>query len=60
MRKQSHIRMNESQWQTVLADFQQSGLTQKQYCKQNHIAHSTFSKWKAQLTLRNLRKLPKR
>lgn len=51
MRKPSHTRMSESQWQAVLSDFQQSGLTQKQYCKKNCIAHSTFSKWKAQLAM---------
>lgn len=49
MKKQSHKRRSEQQWQAILAEYQQSHLTQKQYCNQHGIANSTFSKWKAQL-----------
>ena len=49
MKKQSHKRRSERQWQAILAEYQQSHLTQKQYCKHHGIANSTFSKWKAQL-----------
>lgn len=54
MKKQSHTRLTASQWQAILADFHQCGLTQKEYCKQNSLADSTFSKWKAQLAVSDI------
>ena len=45
LRKKS-TRLSDQQWQQIIADFDQSGLTQSRYCKQNKIPVSTFSKWR--------------
>ncbi len=39
------------QWQQIMTDFAASGLTQKQFCSQQGLAPSTFSKWRKQLGL---------
>ena len=40
---------NQQRWQSIIEDWQQSGLSQSQYCRQHRIKVSRFYSWKNQL-----------
>jgi len=40
---------NQQRWQSIIEDWQQSGLTQSQYCRQHRINVNRFYSWKNQL-----------
>ncbi|NQY65370.1 MAG: hypothetical protein HRT38_16965 [Alteromonadaceae bacterium] len=44
------IRRTSAQWQQILQEQEQSGLSIKEYCQQNNIATSCFFKWRGKLT----------
>ncbi len=50
MKKQRNIHRSAEEWQSILQAFQNSGLTQEEFCKAHYLAPSTFAKWKAQLS----------
>ena len=37
-------------WNLVMSDFKESGLTRREYCKENDIKVSTFDYWKRRLS----------
>ena len=41
-----NIHRTEQDWLQILRDYENCGLTQKQFCQQNNLAFSTFTKWK--------------
>lgn len=43
-------RRTRAQWQRVLAAQDASGLSQQAYCARNHIAYSSFCRWKRALS----------
>lgn len=49
--KSIRLRRNrsESQWRKLLEQFNTSGLTQAQFCKDHHISSGSFHKWKKRL-----------
>lgn len=49
MRKQRNIHRSAEDWQSILNAFNESSLTQEEFCKSNRLAPSTFAKWKKQL-----------
>jgi hypothetical protein len=40
---------NQEQWQSLLADFQRSSLSQYAFCKERGLTASSFSKWRKKL-----------
>jgi hypothetical protein len=38
------IRRSRAQWQAILQEFEQSGLSAQAFCQQNHIAYSSLAK----------------
>ena len=44
------VRRNREQWQSLINEQQQSGLTQAQFCQQNKLAVSSFCNWKRRLS----------
>ena len=44
------VRRNREQWQSLINEQQQSGLTQAQFCQQNKLAVSSFYNWKRRLS----------
>ena len=40
---------NQQHWQSIIEDWQQSGLTQADYCRQHQIKPQRFYAWKHQL-----------
>lgn len=49
MRKSTYTKRSRDSWRELLRDYEQSGLTQDQFCKLNNLAPSTFAKWKKQI-----------
>ena len=43
-------RRSKDQWQAIVDDFQNCGLTIKSFCKKRNISYASFVKWKQQLT----------
>lgn len=43
------IRRTRAQWQTILADFEQSELSAQDFCQQHDLAYSSFAKWRSLL-----------
>jgi hypothetical protein len=41
----SHRRLSEAQWRRLSTQFEQSGMTRKNFCKQEGVALSTFDLW---------------
>lgn len=44
-------RRTQEQWQTILNNFQSSGLTAKIFCQRQKISYPSFVKWKQTLSL---------
>ena len=42
----SKLTANQQRWQSIIEDWQQSGLSQSQYCRQHRIKVSRFYSWK--------------
>jgi len=42
-------RRTRQQWQTIIEDFEQSGLGIQDYCQQNNVAYSSLAKWRSLL-----------
>ena len=42
-------RKSPEQWEALVSDQQASQLSAPEYCKQNHIAYASFSKWRTKL-----------
>lgn len=49
MKKQRNIHRSADDWQSILNAFNESELTQEEFCKSKRLAPSTFAKWKKQL-----------
>jgi len=47
--KQKKIRRTASEWAQIISDYQTSGLTQRDYCKQHDVPYSSFTNWFAKL-----------
>lgn len=45
----SKLTANQQRWQSIIEDWQQSGLTQSLYCRQHGINVNRFYSWKNQL-----------
>lgn len=39
-----------TQWQSILNDFQASGLSAPKFCEQNAISYASFAKWRHKLS----------
>jgi transposase-like protein len=50
MNKPTYTRRSQQQWQNIINDFTESGLSGAQFCKQNDIRYASFSKWRKRLT----------
>lgn len=48
--KKQYIRRTPEQWQSILADQSNSGLSQQNYCLNKNIAFSTFHSWRKRLS----------
>ena len=44
-------RRNASQWQTLVAHFEESNLTIKDFCEQENLARETFNRWRNKFSL---------
>jgi len=42
-------RRTRQQWQTIIDDFEQSGLGIQDYCQQHNVAYSSLAKWRSVL-----------
>ena len=51
--KATKIFRSAEQWQSILANYEKSGLTQEAFCKRESLAGSTFSKWRNRLSKSN-------
>lgn len=49
MTKRNHTRRSASQWQVLITQQAESGLSIVQYCKQNQLTPSNFYYWRAKL-----------
>jgi len=47
------IRRTRRQWQTIVAEFEQSGLSAQAFCQQHAVAYSSFAKWRSLLKHQN-------
>lgn len=45
----SRPRRNADEWQTLISQYEQSGLTRKQFCEKQSLALSTFDYWRHKL-----------
>jgi transposase-like protein len=43
------IRRGQDEWRDIIARFEQSGQTRDQFCTENNLGLSTFSRWRHQL-----------
>ena len=41
---------SKEQWQSIMDDFQTSGLSGAQYCSQNNLPYASFAKWRTRLS----------
>ena len=46
-----HIRRSADQWTAIIDQQSKSGVGAKEFCKENNLGLSTFSKWKRKLQL---------
>lgn len=46
MKKKGNIHRSAEDWRTIIQAFDNSELTQDEFCKKHHLASSTFHKWK--------------
>lgn len=44
-------RRTRQQWQTIINQFSESGLSAPKFCEQNNISYASFSKWRSTLKL---------
>jgi transposase-like protein len=49
-RKETKTRKSAEQWQAIMLAYDDSGLTQEDFCIRESLALSTFYKWRQQLT----------
>ena len=47
--QQTKIRRTRAQWQSIMADFEQSELGGEAYCQRHGLAYSSFAKWRSLL-----------
>ena len=52
------VRRSRKQWESLIDEQQQSGLTQVQFCLKNNLALSSFCNWKHRLSENVEHKLP--
>lgn len=45
----SKLTTNQQRWQSIIKDWQQSGLSQAAYCRQHHLSPQRFYAWKHKL-----------
>jgi hypothetical protein len=50
MFKNTKILNKEKYWQKHISKYEQSGLSQKEYCKQNNLVYDTFRGWRKRLS----------
>jgi transposase-like protein len=43
------VRRTRSQWQAIIAEFEQSTLGVQEFCQQHDLAYSSFAKWRSLL-----------
>lgn len=43
------IHRSPEQWQSLVDQFEQSGLSQRTFCQQNSLAYGTFARWRRRL-----------
>lgn len=48
--KSKRAKRTAAEWQRVIAEQKRSGLSQKEFCRQNNIGYSSFHSWKAKLS----------
>ena len=46
MQNQSNNFKTQDEWETIVSEWKNSGISQAKFCKNNNIPHSTFSFWK--------------
>jgi len=44
---QTNRRKTRAQWQAILAEFEQSGLSVQDFCQQHALTYSSFAKWRS-------------
>lgn len=49
----------EKYWRRVLLEWEESGLTQAEFCRKKNIRPSTFNHWKIEIAKRDLEKKPR-
>lgn len=49
MKVQSGTRHSRSEWEQLIATYEQGNLTQREFCAQKGMAYSTFCYWRKQL-----------
>lgn len=61
MKKTSTTEENLKYWQTHVESYQRSGLSQREYCRQQGISYWSFNSWKRRLETKNtdLQEIPK-
>lgn len=43
------VRRTESEWRTIMARYERSGLSESAFCRRSKLARATFVKWKGRL-----------
>ena len=44
------IRRTESEWRSILAEYERSGQSESTFCRESKLSRSTFRKWKRRLS----------
>lgn len=44
------VRRTESEWRSILARYEQSGLSESAFCRQSKLPRNTFRKWRRRLS----------
>ena len=44
------VRRTESEWRSILARYERSGLSESAFCRKSKLSRSTFVKWKRRLS----------
>jgi hypothetical protein len=44
------IRRTESEWRSILAEYERSGLSKSAFCRESKLSRSSFMKWKRRLS----------
>ncbi len=55
---QRSLRKSADQWEKIIADFDQSGLSASDYCEQHRLVLTTFRKWKQRFSANTMSVLP--